>query len=304
MSNVRWPSVFGLSLILLAAVPVRAEEPQDARIANAGLEIHYRVFGTGAPIVILSGGPGFDCDYLIPLASELGKTHRAILVDLRGTGRSVPAAINHDTVNLKLTLSDLEAMRTQLGLRQWTVLGHSAGAILAMAYATSYPASIQSMLLVNSGPVRIASAAAEMDNLAMHLTPQEREEMARSGAKDFGSLFKFLVPGYFYDRAHIAELPPVFSPANFHQATSSLMAADLFAGSGDLRPGLKDFSRPVLVIAGRQDPCDPAMQYEIHLVLKNSALRLLDKCGHFSWIEKREEFYKAVREFLTAHADA
>ena len=277
---------------------LQAQAPEDASVSNAGLEIHYRVFGAGEPILILSGGPGFDCDYLVPLAGELGKTHRAILVDLRGTGRSVPAVINRDTVNLELTLSDLEAIRERMGLRLWAVLGHSAGAVLAMAYATNYPAGVHSMLLVNSGPIRAASAAAEMDNLAMHLTPQEREEMARSAAKDFGSLFKFLVPGYFYDRAYIAELPRAFAPANFHEATANLMAAGLFAGTGDLRPGLKDFSRPVLVIAGRQDPCDPAMQYEIHLALKNSSLRLLDKCGHFSWIEQRDEFYNAVREFL------
>lgn len=274
----------------------------NGRVSNAGLEIHYREWGAGSPIVILSGGPGFDCDYMIPVAEELGKTHRAVLVDLRGTGRSVPAAINHDTVNLKLTLADLEAIRESIGVARWTVLGHSAGAILAMAYATNYPERIDSMLLVNSGPSRAASAGAEMDNVILRLTPHEREEMSKSGAKDFGSLFKFLVPGYFYDRSYIAELPATFAPRNFHDATANLLAADLFAGSVDLRPGLKDFSRPVLVIAGRQDPCDPAIQYEIHLALKNSTLRLLDKCGHFSWIEQRDEFYKAVREFLSAHA--
>jgi len=288
--------------LLLVAITIQGQEHREGKISNGGLDVHYRVFGTGAPIVILSGGPGFDCDYIQPVAQELGKTHRAILVDLRGTGRSVPPAINHDTVNLKLTLSDLEAIREQIGVQRWTVLGHSAGAVLAMAYATSYPSRIDSMLLVNSGPIRGASAAAEMDNVMLHLTPQEREEMSKSGAKDFGSLFKYLVPGYFYDRSHAAALPPAFGPANFHESTANFLAADLFAGSGDLRPGLKDFSRPVLVIAGRQDPCDPAMQYEIHLALKNSTLRLLARCGHFSWIEQREEFYKTVREFLSAHA--
>jgi proline iminopeptidase len=173
-----------------------------------------------------------------------------------------------------------------------------------MTYATSYPASITSMLLVNSGPVRGESGRAEMDNLMMHLTPQEREEMSKSGAQDFGSLFKYLVPGYFYDRSHASALPAVFGPANFHAETANLLSADIFAGSGDLRPGLKDFSRPVLIIAGRQDPCDPAMQYEIHLALKNSTLRLLDRCGHFSWIEQPAEFYPAVTEFLKAHAGA
>jgi proline iminopeptidase len=269
-----------------------------------GLQVHYRVYGDGAPIVILSGGPGFDCDYLQPLAQELGKSYRTILVELRGTGRSVPPVINHNTVNLKLTLADLEAIREQIGVERWTVLGHSAGAVLAMAYATSYPSHVSSLLLVNSGPIRAASAAAEMDNVRLHLTPQEREEMSKSGAKDFGSLFKYLVPGYFYDRSHTAQLPPAFGAANFHQETANLLAADIFAGDGDLRPGLKDFPRQVLIIAGRQDPCDPAMQYEIHLALKNSTLRLLDRCGHFSWIEQPEQFYNAVGEFLRAHAAA
>jgi len=281
---------------------VHAQEHQERQVSSNGLQVHYRVYGSGAPLVILPGGPGFDCDYLLPLAQELGKDYRAILVDLRGTGRSVPPVINHDTVNLKLTLQDLEATREQIGVERWSVLGHSAGAVLAMAYATSYPWRVSSLLLVNSGPIRAASAAAEMDNLMLHLTPEEREEMSKSGAKDFGSLFKYLAPGYFYDRSHVAQLPPAFGPANFHAETANRLAADIFAGEGDLRPGLKDFSRPALVIAGRQDPCDPAMQYEIHLALKNSTLRLLDRCGHFSWIEQPEQFYKTVHEFLDEHA--
>ena len=183
------------------------------------------------------------------------------------------------------------------------MLGHSAGAILAMAYAAGYPARISSLLLVNSGPIRAASAGAEIDNVMLRLTPQEREEISKSGAKDFGALFKYLAPGYFYDRAHLAQLPSTLSPANYHAETAAILVADLFA-TGDLSPGLQNFSRPVLVIAGRQDPCDPAMQYEIHLALKNSTLRLLDRCGHFSWLEQPEQFYQAVRDFLNKHAAA
>ncbi len=277
-------------------------QAQEGRVSNGGLLVHYRSYGSGAPVVILSGGPGFDCDYMQPVAEELGKTHRAILVDLRGTGRSVPPVINHDTVNLKLTLADLEAIRAQVGVERWSVLGHSAGAVLAMAYAASYPSHLSSLLLVNSGPIRSASAPAEMDNVLMRLTPEEREEMSRNPSQDFGSLFKFLAPGYFFDRKRVTELPPAFSPANFHEETAKLLAADLFAGDGDLRPGLKEFARAVLVIAGRQDPCDPAMQYEIHLALKDSTLRLLDRCGHFCWIEQPQEFFKATREILARHA--
>lgn len=289
-------------LLLVSGKASEAQKPGEGKVLSNGLEVHYRTYGTGSPLLILSGGPGFDCDYMQAVAQELGKNYRAVLVDLRGTGRSIPAVINHETVNLKLTLADLEAIREQIGVERWSVLGHSAGAVLAMAYATNFPSSVTSMLLANSGPIRGASAAAEMDNVMLRLTPEEREEMSKSPSQDFGSLFKFLAPGYFFDRKHVTELPPAFSPANFHAETANFLATDLFAGSGDLRPGLKDFSRPVLIIAGRQDPCDPAMQYEIHLALKNSTLRLLDRCGHFSWIEQPQEFYKSVREFLGQHA--
>jgi proline iminopeptidase len=67
----------------------------------------------------------------------------------------------------------------------------------------------------------------------------------------------------------------------------------------DLRPALQRISTTALVIAGRQDPMDPGMQYEIHLALKNSRLALLDRCGHFAWLEQPNALYTEIRAFLT-----
>jgi proline iminopeptidase len=66
----------------------------------------------------------------------------------------------------------------------------------------------------------------------------------------------------------------------------------------DLRPALARLSLPALVIAGRQDPIDPGMQYEIHLALKKSRLVLLERCGHFPWLEQPVPLYSAIRAFL------
>jgi proline iminopeptidase len=292
----------GLSLGLALMLQIlQAQDLDQRKIARDGFELHYRVYGSGAPVLILAGGPGFDCDYMEPVAREIAKNHRAILVELRGTGRSMPPVIDRATINLKQTLADLELVRAAIGVERWSLLGHSAGAVLAMTYATSYPEHVASLVLANSGPIRRESAAAEMDNLLVHLTPQEREEFSKVESQDFGKLFKYLLPGYFFDRVNSGAVAKLLGPEKFHAETANLLAADIFGGSGDLRPGLKDFSRPVFIIAGRQDPCDPAMQYEIHLALKNSTLQLLNRCGHFSWIEAPTEFYKALREFLAAH---
>jgi proline iminopeptidase len=132
-------------------------------VARRGFDLHYRVHGSGEPVAILAGGPGFDCDYMEPVALKLAKTHQAILVELRGTGRSIPPAINRETVNARETLADLDAVREQMNLESWTLAGHSFGAILAMAYAIRYPQRVASLVLMNSGPIRYASAAVEME---------------------------------------------------------------------------------------------------------------------------------------------
>lgn len=267
-------------------------------IARDGFDLHYRAYGSGAPVVILSGGPGFDCDYMEPVALELGSEYQAILVDLRGTGRSIPPIISPETINVKLTLEDLEAIREQMGFERWTLLGHSAGAVLAMAYAGQYPERVASLVLANSGPIRRASAGAEMDNLLMRLTAEEQVAFLDAPKDDFGQALKILLPGYFYDRSQQSAVAAPLAPEKFHAQTSMLLSADIMGSEADHRPALANFARPVLIIAGRQDPLDPAVQYEIHLALKNSTLRLIDRCGHFPWIEKPKEFYAAVQEFI------
>ena len=110
-------------------------------------------------------------------------------------------------------------------------------------------------------------------------------------------MLEIILPGYFFDRSN-APAALQLRPEKYHPETSRLLGSDVMPPGADLRPALKGFLRPVLVIAGRQDPLDPAVQYEIHLALKNSTLRLLERCGHFSWIEQPEEFYQSIRDFL------
>jgi len=78
-----------------------------------------------------------------------------------------------------------------------------------------------------------------------------------------------------------------------------LMNNDVMAPSTDLRPALEQLFIPALVVAGRQDPCDPSMQYEIHLAVKNPSLMILERCGYFAWLEQPDALYSAIRQFLS-----
>ena len=53
-----------------------------------GVELFVRRIGTGAPVVVLHGGPGAHHDYLLPGFDALAEGRELIYYDQRGGGRS------------------------------------------------------------------------------------------------------------------------------------------------------------------------------------------------------------------------
>lgn len=102
--------------------------------------------GEGVPVMFISGGPGC-CDYLEPVAGMLEGVAQTVRFDARGCGRSTLL----ETYTLDGALADLETIREHYGFEQWIVVGHSAGADHAIAYA----------LRSRSAPVRSCACRAD-----------------------------------------------------------------------------------------------------------------------------------------------
>ena len=293
-------------LAILAALALCAaaqDTPRAAKIPRAGFDFWYRTLGFGAPVVILSGGPGMDCDYIRPVFVELAKKRLAVLPELAGTGRSRASSITSETAGLAANVAALDALRSSMGHDRWTVLGHSAGAMLAIAYAGAHPDRVQTLVLVASGPVSGRYQAGAMDNVRLRLTAEERAAMDRALEKgDIGAGILSSTPGYFYDRQQALDFKAQFRPESFHLDAMKVMNADMHAPGVDLKIALGKVDRPVLVITGRQDPFDPAIQDEIAAAARTATVVYIDRCGHFPWIEQPREFFKTVADFLSLHA--
>lgn len=116
-------------------------DPFDQRMLRVGQghQIYVEQCGNpqGLPVVVLHGGPGGGCSpamrrYFDP------EHYRIILFDQRGCGRSRP----HASVEANTTwhlISDIEQIRTSLGIDRWIVFGGSWGATLALLYAQTHP---------------------------------------------------------------------------------------------------------------------------------------------------------------------
>ncbi|KKS92924.1 MAG: Peptidase family S33, partial [Parcubacteria group bacterium GW2011_GWE2_43_12] len=139
-----------ITLVLLISIARLNVFAQYHTVKSHELDIYYRIFGQGNPILIIGGGPGDVSDRYLSLCELLSKDYQCILVDQRGTGKSAPAVFDSTTINIDLTLNDFEAIRKQLGLKEWTVLGFSYGGFLSSVYTEKYPSSVSSLITLGS----------------------------------------------------------------------------------------------------------------------------------------------------------
>ena len=278
-------------------------QSQTEKIPRGSFSLYYRSLGSGEPVLILSGGPGDDCDYMLPVASVVAKYAHAVLLEQRGTGRSQPPHIDKSTVNLALYLEDFEALRTHLNVQRWIVIGHSAGGILAMDYAAAYPERVNKLILLDTAPVAFQFLIAFEDNILDRLSLEDRDRLvtleksdspqSRAGVAELES------KGLFFDRKMGDQLAGELS-STWHADVGHLLGPEITAPGYDLRSRLKDFDRPVLVLNGRQDPMDPLMAYETSLAFRHSTLRFIDRAGHFPWFDQPKEFDRVLGDFLTS----
>jgi pimeloyl-ACP methyl ester carboxylesterase len=111
-----------------------------------GATLFVRSGGSG-PAVLLIHGFGDTGDMWAPLARELAKTHRVIVPDLRGMGKSSKAAGGYDK---KSQAVDIRTVLTAFGQDRSAVVGHDIGTMVAYAYAASYPDKVDKLVVLDA----------------------------------------------------------------------------------------------------------------------------------------------------------
>ena len=110
-------------------------------------ELYFEESGTpsGKPVIFVHGGPGggtgpMDRRYFNP------ERYRIILLDQRGSGKSLPSASLEENTTWKL-VEDIETLREHLGIDRWQVFGGSWGSTLALTYAIQHPTRVTELVL-------------------------------------------------------------------------------------------------------------------------------------------------------------
>ncbi len=114
---------------------------------NLGVDLHFRTFGSGPPLMILHGLFGSGDNWLT-LARKWSTDHTIYLPDLRNHGRSVWTS-NHDYQSMA---EDVLRLMDQCGLSTANILGHSMGGKVSMTLALHFPDRVSTLTVVDIAP--------------------------------------------------------------------------------------------------------------------------------------------------------
>jgi len=288
-----------------AQAPASAQKPSGAVFQAPGASIYYETLGggNGTPLIVINGGPGFDHTYLLGSNAwkALGQKRKIIFYDQRGTGRSGPYKAEQSyTVNDQI--SDLEALRAQLGIERADFLGHSWGGFLAMAYGAKYPQHVAHLILVDSVPAKWSEINSIYGQVFPDVTAQlaELNERAQKGDAAAGAQgLRDFLGMLFYSPEKRDEFLARFSADSVSNEVSRAVHEDV--EKIDLEPKIAEFAFPTLVANGRFDTdITPENALKLSKQIPHSKFLIFERSGHLPFIEEPEEFARAVDNFLAA----
>jgi proline iminopeptidase len=301
------------SLVTLAVLgglwcaPMVAQE-MPVRQGLVSLEdgrLFYEVVGAGDPIIVVHGGPGLDHSYLRPGLDMLASAHSLVYYDQRGTGRS-DFPLDSASINLAKFVSDIDDLRQVLGYERVTVLGHSFGGLIALAYARAHPDHVTALILMDTAEPgerwqteasRRAKAARTSEDSAELSRLLASPGYAAHDAATLSEIYRLSFRSTFLDPSRIDELNLKLAPKTAHdgQEVARLLGGDM--AHLDWWPDLPSLTVPSLVIQGKADPMPLAMAKALAGAIPNAKLAVLDS-GHFPEIEDPTGLVAAVSNFL------
>jgi proline iminopeptidase len=268
-----------------------------------GGKLYYEVIGsgTGTPLLLVNGGPGFDHTYWHTSAAwdVLAKNRRVIMYDQRGNGRSAPLK-QGQSCNLADQIDDLEALRAHLGLEKVDMLGGSWGGFLSMAYAARHSERISHLILVDSAAPKWNDTIFLFDQVFPETTERQAgtafgREFGDHAAED-ANIREYLSMIFYSPEKRDAFLAQL-GPGAYNKEVNQKVSSDL--ARFDLNPEIQKFRFPTLVITGRYDMnVAPLVAYRIHKNIPGSRFVVFEKSSHLPFTEEPEAFARAVEEFL------
>jgi pimeloyl-ACP methyl ester carboxylesterase len=272
-----------------------AERPEIGATADAnGIKTNYLEAGKGEPVVLIHGsGPGVtsyaNWRLVIPALAE---EFRVVAPDMVGFGYSErPANVEY---GIQTWADQVIGLMDTLDLQKAHLVGNSFGGAVALRIAAQVPERVSKLVLMGSmgvpfpiteGLERVWGYEPSFENMrkvldvfaySRDLVNDELAEVRYRGS---------IEPGF-------QESFAAMFPAPRQRWVEAMCTPE---------ETIRQLPHHALLVHGREDQVIPVQtSLRLEELIDNADLNVYSHCGHWSMIERTEDFNRAVRHFFSS----
>lgn len=212
----------------------------------------YKAFGDAPATLIFIHGVGMCGEIWQPQVEHFSKNYRVITYDFLGHGQSL---LKKDKLTLEDYISQLYNLVNEIGVSKFSIIGHSMGALIAVAFALRYPEKVDTLIPINIVFKRTKKAQDDVimrakDVLKSQQIPninQTLERWFKNKTSPYDLLKINNVQGWLKNTS-----PKAYSEAYYLFATSDRVFVN----------NLSNLQPPVLYLTGSEDPNSTSLMSE------------------------------------------
>ena len=212
----------------------------------------YKAFGDAPATLIFIHGVGMCKEIWQPQVEHFSKNYRVITYDFLGHGQSL---LKKDKLTLEDYISQLYNLVNEIGVSNFSIIGHSMGALIAVAFALRYPEKVDTLIPINIVFKRTKKAQDDVimrakDVLNSQQIPninQTLERWFQNKTSPYDLLKINNVQGWLKNTS-----PKAYSEAYYLFATSDRVFVN----------NLSNLQPPVLYLTGSEDPNSTSLMSE------------------------------------------
>ena len=248
-------------------------------------QISYTETGTGKPIIFLHGfleNKTMWIDFL----PVLSKNNQIITVDLLGHGHSDCLGYIH---TMETQAEMIFALMNELKIKKASIVGHSMGGYIALAFTEMYPKMITRLVLLNS-----TSYEDSEDRKA------NRDRAIKAVKQNYTSFVRLSIGNLFSEKNReilVEDIENVRNEALKTPLQGIIAALEGMKIRKDRFFILQEAKFPITLILGKQDP---VLNYQENMLqTENTKVELLTfPDGHMSWIENKGELMEILTQMF------
>jgi pimeloyl-ACP methyl ester carboxylesterase len=261
-------------------------------IDAGGIETSYLEAGAGEPVVMLHGsGPGVSAmaNWQHNIGT-LSQRFRVLAPDIVGFG----ATERPDDVvySLRTWTDHIWAFLDAHGIEKTAIVGNSLGGRIALQMATDRPDQITKMVLMGSPGVGMTLT----DGLAALRAYEPSHDAMRDLLRNYFAVDPAMITDELVAIRYEASIAD-----GAYEAYRTMFFDPRHAGSelGITEDEVRAIATPALLVHGREDKVVP-LQVSVTMLglLPNADLHVFSACGHWTQIERADEFSALVSDYL------